>query len=94
MSLETLFIIHNYTVYRCMKSSVVLKTMLLTTEGNSEIGVHMRSNSVNLICLRRLFRSKAVANLIYLKTSFPVHVRNVLWGAIKYKYHAQYMLNE
>ena len=38
--------------------------MVLILDGNSEIGAHLSSNLCYLICVRHLFRSRAVTNLI------------------------------
>ena len=39
-------------------------TMVLILDGNSDIGVHVRSNLCYLTCLRQLNRSRAVTNRI------------------------------
>ena len=44
--------------------------MVLRLDGNSEIGAHTWSNFGYLICLRRLFRSKAAKNLIFSKMNY------------------------
>ena len=40
-----------------------MKNAVLILDGNSEIGVHVRCEIGNVICLRNLFRSRAAANL-------------------------------
>ena len=39
--------------------------MVLISDGNSEIGTHVRSNNCNLICFRLLIRLSAVTNQIF-----------------------------
>ena len=43
----------------------ILRTMVLISDGNSEIGVHVRSNLCYLICSRDLLRQRAVTNRIF-----------------------------
>ena len=39
--------------------------MVLISDGNLEIGAHVRSNICYLICLRNLIRSRAVTNIFF-----------------------------
>ena len=55
-------------------------SIVLILDSNSGIGTHVRSDLGYLICLRHLFRSRAVTNLIFLSlenTYFPSCVRNM-----------------
>ena len=53
--------------------------MVLLLRSNSEIDVHVRCNLCNLICLRRLIRSRAVTNRFILQENiyFSSYVRNL-----------------
>ena len=42
------------------------RNMMLLLDGNSEIGAHLRSDIVNLICSMHLIRSRAVSNLKFI----------------------------
>ena len=51
-----------------LKLNLLIWTMVLMSDGSSEIGAHVRSNFYYLICVRHLIRSRAV-------TFFPSNVR-------------------
>ena len=46
---------------------LIIKTVVLILDGNSENGAHVRNNLCYLICLRYLIRSRAVTNLVFPK---------------------------
>ena len=59
-------------------------------DGYTEKGSHVWSNLGSLICLKHLFRSRAVTNQIFSQKRhiyFPSWVRNMFWVTIWYKYH-------
>ena len=61
-------------------------------DGNSEIGAHVRSNLCYLICLRRLIRSRAVTNRLFLLRKdllFFMRSQHNLSDPV-YKYHDIY----
>ena len=54
---------HSWTINQVDREPTVLESLYL--DGNLEIGAHARSNLSYLICLRYLFRSRAVTNRIF-----------------------------
>ena len=55
---------------------------VLLLDGSTNHVAHVWTEIGNLICLRHLFTSRAISNLIYLtqKTDFPSYVRNLFWA--------------
>jgi len=54
--------------------------MVLILDGNSEMGAHVRSNLLYVICIIHLIRARAVTNRILFfseKTYFSSYVRNM-----------------
>ena len=61
----------------CPKYADLVGVMVFVIDDNSDIDVHVWSEIGNLICLRRLFSSTAVANCVCLEnTYFTSTVRN------------------
>ena len=58
-------------------SSLTGQSMVLVSDGNSEIGVHVRRNICYLICLRHLIRPRAVTNRIYILRKDLFHFMRV-----------------
>ena len=50
--------------------------MVLTLDGNSEIGAQILRDTGNLTCVRHSFRSTVCIDITNLKLNVPVHVRN------------------
>ena len=46
--------------------------MVLKSDGNSEIGAHIRINLSYLICLRHLIKSRSVTNRIFFFSKKPI----------------------
>ena len=59
------------------------------TDGNLELGAHVRSNLRYLICSRHLNWSRAFTNRIFLleKNNWSSCVPNMCWVTIYHKYH-------
>ena len=64
--------------------------MAFILDGNSGIGAHGWSDLGYMICLRNLFRLRAVTyiNIFFQIICFPSNVRTVFGVTILYKYHA------
>ena len=63
--------------------------MVLTLDGNLEIGAHARSDLGYLISLMHLIGSRAVTNQnFFLKKDFQSYLRNMCLATMLYMYHA------